>query len=148
MKMFANFTLVLTCLTVSTPAFSSGLQTHRDIASIKKESFKLIHVSDLEALMSQSKNYAILDVNSTNMRKSEGVIPGAKPLSSSSHYDVSKELPQDKSTSLVFYCANTQCTSSHAAAARAVDAGFSDVSVLSDGIIGWKKNGKSVSSDN
>jgi rhodanese-related sulfurtransferase len=33
---------------------------------------------------------------------------------------------------------------SHAAAGRAVDAGYKDVSVLSDGLMGWKAAGKPV----
>jgi len=35
---------------------------------------------------------------------------------------------------------------SHAAARRAVQAGYSDVSVMADGITGWKAAGKAVSS--
>jgi rhodanese-related sulfurtransferase len=33
---------------------------------------------------------------------------------------------------------------SHAAARRAVEAGYSDVSVMSDGIMGWNEAGKPV----
>jgi rhodanese-related sulfurtransferase len=33
---------------------------------------------------------------------------------------------------------------SHEAARRAVDAGYSDVSVMSDGIMGWNQAGKPV----
>jgi rhodanese-related sulfurtransferase len=129
-------------------AFAGGLQTQRSIASYntnQADSFNLIHVADLQNLMDTTKNYAIFDANSDDTRKTEGLIPGAKPLTSSSHYDVAKELPQDKSTALVFYCANTACMASHAAAKRASKAGFTNVSVMADGIQGWKKDGKPVS---
>ena len=35
-----------------------------------------------------------------------GVIAGAKLLSSFDHYDIQKELPADKNAPLVFYCSN------------------------------------------
>ncbi|HTY57046.1 MAG TPA: hypothetical protein VMB26_17695 [Candidatus Binataceae bacterium] len=35
---------------------------------------------------------------------------------------------------------------SHAAARRAVQAGYTDVSVMADGITGWKSAGKTVAS--
>jgi rhodanese-related sulfurtransferase len=142
--------VIVSAATASAGTYAGGLQTHRDIASTNaatSEAFNLIHVADLQSMMdNSSQKLAIFDANSTDTRKTEGLIPGAKPLSSSSHYDVAKELPQDKSTTLVFYCANTACTASHAAASRAMNAGFKNVSVLADGIQGWKKSGKPVSS--
>ena len=50
-----------------------------------------------------------------------------------------KELPTNKKLSLVFYCANTQCTASHSAANKAIKNGFTDVSVMVDGVYGWRK---------
>ena len=64
-------------------------------------------------------------------------------LPSSSAYDLAL-LPADKATPTVFYCANERCTASHSAAKRALDAGFTDVSVLSAGISGWVKAGKAT----
>jgi rhodanese-related sulfurtransferase len=51
-------------------------------------------------------------------------------------------LPADKHAELVFYCTNWLCTASHEAARRAVGAGYEDVSVMSDGIMGWAKAGE------
>src|SRR5262245_43372968 len=77
------------------------------------------------------------DANSSEFRARNGTIPGAVLLTSSSGYDL-KELPAQKDTSLVFYCASTRCGSSHAAAKRAAEAGYTNVSVLTDGLKGWK----------
>jgi rhodanese-related sulfurtransferase len=78
------------------------------------------------------------------LRSTSGVIPGAHLLSSDDKYDVATTLPPEKNAKLVFYCADTQCTASHEAARRAMAAGYTDVSVMSDGIKGWVDAGKPV----
>ena len=109
------------------------------------DSFKKIHVKDLSQWLSKdSANVAIFDANNDKTRTKNGVIPGAKILSSYDSYDVAKELPADHAKKLVFYCANTQCSASHEAAEKASTAGYTDVSVMVDGIEGWKKAGKTT----
>ena len=107
-----------------------------------QDQLKLIHTADLAPLVTQgSPAVYVFDANGNDTRKKEGVIPGAILLPSHDHYALNV-LPQDKSSNLVFYCANEQCMASHAAAKRALSAGYTHVSVLSDGIMGWKKNGQ------
>ena len=109
------------------------------------EKFSLIDTAGLKKLMSdKTAKLAIFDANSSETRQKDGVIPGAKLLSSYNHYDIAKELPADKGSYLVFYCANTRCTASHTAAERAAEAGYQHVSVLSDGIQGWAAKGETV----
>ena len=74
-------------------------------------------------------------------RAQTGSIPGARLLPSY-NYDIATELPPDKNADIVFYCRNTQCMASHTAANRALKAGYTDVSVMADGIEGWKNAGK------
>lgn len=117
------------------------------IASISKDLFKSISIDDLDSLMkSKSKRIYIYDANVESTREHVGIIPQAQLLDDSSKYDIEKTLPTDKKSSLVFYCANQMCTSSHQAAIRAIQAGYSEVSVLKDGIYGWKKAGKTLAS--
>jgi rhodanese-related sulfurtransferase len=85
----------------------------------------------------------VVDANSTGTRKKMGVIPGATLLTSYDSYAL-RELPADKQRTLVFYCANEQCTASHAAAERARTAGWTKVKVLPTGIAGWVGAGKPV----
>jgi rhodanese-related sulfurtransferase len=107
--------------------------------------FHMIHVKDLTQMMkAEPAKVAVFDANSEQTRKNDGIIPGAKLLTSYDKYDVAGELPTDKTTKLVFYCANTKCTASHEAANRAIEAGFTNVNVMSDGIQGWKKSGQTV----
>src|SRR5690349_35841 len=79
------------------------------------EKFKLITAGDLAQELGQQgeKNakLAVFDVNTKETRKKDGVIPGAKLLPST-QYETAKELPADKNTKLVFYCANPKCMAS------------------------------------
>lgn len=106
------------------------------------EAFKLIGAHELaQQMKNSSKPVYVFDANGAITREDAGIIPGAKLLSSHSKYDVTQELPKDKKSSLVFYCANSRCMASHTAAERAIKAGYNSVSVMSDGIFGWKKAG-------
>jgi len=76
-------------------------------AEAKKENFRLIEVSDLETMQKNtSAPVTVLDANDAEFRQKNGVIPGAKLLSSSEQYDINKELPAAKDAPLVFYCSN------------------------------------------
>src|SRR5580704_1563931 len=100
----------------------AGTTTQAPAATDAKDNFRLIKADELAAkLKDKTAKVALFDANQAATREKEGIIPGAKLLSSFKDYDL-KELPADKSTSLVFYCANTQCMASHAAAAKAADA--------------------------
>jgi rhodanese-related sulfurtransferase len=114
-----------------------------------KDSFKLIHVKELKTAMAANKEQVyVYDANTEETRKTEGVIPGATKLQDVTSYDAGQVLPKDKNANLIFYCANTQCTASHSAAKRAVEAGYKNVSVLADGIQGWKKAGEKTEAFN
>lgn len=89
-----------------------------------------------------------VDANSTEFRAKNGVIPGAVLLTSSSMYDPAKELPQAKDSRLLFYCAGEKCSSSHKAAARAIEAGYTNVMVMPEGMSGWKKAGQKTARPN
>ena len=95
------------------------------------------------AAWTKAKAAVPVDANGQDTRASQGVIPGAVLLTSTSEYALS-ELPANKASKLVFYCASERCGASHAAAQRAMMAGYTDVSVLPAGISGWKKAGQPV----
>ncbi len=113
-------------------------------AAFAADAFRLIHVGDLDTLMTAEKsNVHVYDANNEQTRADYGMIPTAEALPSSSHYELAT-LPADKSAKLVFYCANTECMASHDAAKAAAKAGYKNVYVMADGIEGWKKAGKPV----
>jgi rhodanese-related sulfurtransferase len=84
-----------------------------------------------------------VDANSEQTRRRNGTVPGAIILTSSYKYDLA-QLPDDKSKDLIFYCANTNCTASDAAAERASTHGYENVHIMREGIKGWKEAGKAT----
>jgi rhodanese-related sulfurtransferase len=142
---FAFALTAIVAFAAATPAFTYDLPKilggSGEQANIN--TFKLIHVNDLASLMNdKSPGLHIYDANVPETRAKFGVIPGAQLLSSDDDYNVAATLPVKKTDPLVFYCANTHCMASHEAARRAVGAGYTDVSVMADGIAGWKAAGQ------
>lgn len=84
-----------------------------------------------------------VDANGDPLRRKMGTLPGAVLLTD---FDKLDNLPRDKATQLVFYCANTMCSASHLAADQARAAGYARVAVMPAGIAGWVKAGKQTSS--
>ena len=82
----------------------------------------------------------LYDANGDRTRREYGVIPGAVLLPSSREYALAL-LPESKTAHLVFYCASSWCGAAETAAERAERAGYTLVSVLPDGIKGWKEAG-------
>jgi len=105
MKMRVIWLAVLLAAVVGiAPVYASNLWDL--LANHETDSFKVIHVVDLAALIARG-NVMVFDANPSDVRAKEGVIPGAHLLASTSHYDVATELPTVKTTKLVFYCHNT-----------------------------------------
>jgi len=70
--------------------------------------FKIIHVQDLASMMTKPRSKVmVFDANPPEVREEEGIIPGARMLSSDDDYDVVSTLPPDQHTPIVFYCHNT-----------------------------------------
>ena len=126
---------------VSTAAFACEGENHQ--AALEPTKATVAEV----ASWTKEKKAVPVDANGKETRTSQGVIPGAVLLTSSSQYAVS-ELPADKSSKLVFYCANQKCGASHAAAKRAMENGYTNVAVLPDGIAGWKQAGQPTAKPN
>ncbi len=112
-----------------------------------RHTVKSLTVEQLASLRKAKKATAV-DASPEPFRNEHGVIPDAVLLSSFNAYDVAQELPPRKDTKLVFYCANPQCKRGYSAALRAAEAGYSDVNVLPDGLLGWKKAGQPTRSVN
>ncbi len=111
-------------------------------AATRTAEVPLMSIDDVAVRIASGTCRAV-DANGNQLRKDVGVIPGAVLLTDYEAYSV-KELPEDKTTPLVFYCANEQCDASHIAAKRARSAGYARVHVLAAGIMGWAKAGRAV----
>ncbi|MGZ3458877.1 MAG: rhodanese-like domain-containing protein [Archangium sp.] len=146
---------VLVAATLAAPAafacegekHADGKECHGDKAkhAAAMTEMKMVTIAQVTDLQKEKK-VTVLDANNAEFRKQNGIIPGAVLLTHYQKYDAAKELPAAKDAKLVFYCANTQCMASHAAAKKALEAGYTDVSVLPDGLLGWKKAGQPTAS--
>jgi rhodanese-related sulfurtransferase len=99
-----------------------------------------LKIAEVDQIL-KDKSGRVIDANGADTRREYGVIPSAILLTDHKNYLLS-ELPTDKSTKLVFYCGGTACRASDAAASRAANAGYSNVSVFREGIRGWKSAGR------
>ena len=124
-------------LTVLFFTFVASISFANASESVKEISVTEISVTEVQQFTNvKSANVAILDANNKDARADAGVVPGAILLTSYNQYALS-ELPADKNTTLVFYCYNSYCQASHAAAQRAISAGYKDARVMKAGIVGW-----------
>jgi hypothetical protein len=88
---------------------AAGLGLRAYVGGNANGNFKVMHVDELAKLVAaKDPSLAIYDANPNDYRAAEGIIPGAKLLSSFNRYDVAKELPAAKDSKLVFYCASTR----------------------------------------
>jgi len=99
-------------------------------------------IAEVETGLASGDCY-VFDANSSSTREKHGTIEGATLLTSYSDYDLAL-LPKAKDASVVFFCGSTKCTASDKAAVRAQEAGYSKVSVMREGIKGWKDAGKAT----
>lgn len=126
----------------STTASSSGSESSSTAEAAPR--FHQISVADVAARVeAHDASLAVFDANHRETFD-EHHVPGATWV----HYDqvTADVLPADHATSLVFYCANEECSASHVAAESAIDLGYTDVSVMGGGIQGWIDAGKPVES--
>ena len=93
--------------------------------------------------MLADKGCVPVDANGKGTRDKYGVVPGAVLLSDYKSFEAS-ELPEDKSTKLVFYCGGQKCSAAPKAAKVAKEAGYQDVNVMRAGIRGWVEEGRKV----
>jgi rhodanese-related sulfurtransferase len=129
-------------LTLAAPAVAfagdgPGCHGGATVASVGEISVETL-ASRLETTPTKT---VVFDANGDSTREKYGVIPGARLLTSYASFAES-ELPSDKAAELVFYCGSKACSAAPKAAQRAVDAGWTNVHVLTAGIKGWAAAGR------
>jgi rhodanese-related sulfurtransferase len=134
---FALFVVALGCKDGSPAAATEAAP-----ADTKEVIVPEISVEDADKAL-QAGAVAV-DANSEDTRRENGTVPDAVILTSSYKYDLA-QLPEDKNTDLIFYCSNTKCTASDAAAERASAHGYQNIQIMREGIKGWKAAGKPTS---
>jgi rhodanese-related sulfurtransferase len=100
-----------------------------------------VSVASAAKLLKQDK-IIMVDANSPETRSKQGVVPGARLLTSYSKFAAS-ELRASKEDTLVFYCYSESCGAAPKAAQTARSMGYT-AKVMDAGITGWKKAGHAV----
>jgi rhodanese-related sulfurtransferase len=124
------------------PVAAASAQATSGPAADPHAGFQKLNVEEVAALI-DAKKVQPIDANGADTRKEYGTLPGAVLLTNFRTFDLS-ELPADKSQELVFYCGGEACSAAPTAAARAREAGYTAVRVMSAGITGWVKANKPV----
>lgn len=134
------------CSGSSTPNAETASNESTSGSETREAAFTQIGVEEVAAALdSEPARIAIYDANSRETY-AEHHVPGAIWVD----YDAvtAEQLPEDRSTQLVFYCANERCSASHVAAEMAHELGYENVAVMGAGIQGWVAAGKPVETAN
>lgn len=107
------------------------------------ENFDDIAHKDLAEAV-KAKKVVLLDCNNT-LTYNKNHIPGALNYGKVKA-DLAAKLPADKSTLVVAYCGNPDCTAYKAGANAALELGYTNVKKYSGGIAGWVKEKEAVES--
>jgi len=81
----------------------------------------------------------IVDARPQKAKFNKGHIPTAINIPFT-HFEAFKgKLPRDLNNPIIFYCGGLKCRLSHKSAAKAIEMGYTDVTVFSKGYPSWKK---------
>ncbi|GGZ43114.1 rhodanese-related sulfurtransferase [Shewanella chilikensis] len=108
-------------------------------APYHEEVLNQISMREAEMLLSQP-GVIFYDVNTLEIW-GDGFIPGAIYFNVNNWKTL---LPENKDTTMVFYCANRLCTASNVAAREVMKLGYTDVRQMPDGIYGWRISGRPI----
>jgi rhodanese-related sulfurtransferase len=106
----------------------------------KRLGLPTLSVEEVERLLEQ-RQVVVID-NNHSQAWAQGHVPGAIHLDPGD--DTESDLPPDKNSTLVFYCAGPLCPMAPGAAKRAIKMGHPNVFVMSAGISGWFEKNKPV----
>ena len=85
----------------------------------------------------QKTNLVVIDSRPKRKKYDKGHIPNALSIPDSQFAKMQDQLPADKNTPLVFYCGGLKCRLSHKSAKKAIDLGYTKVSVFAEGYPAW-----------
>ena len=117
-----------------------GLQVH---AVAKDESYKVIGHAELKAKTDADlRNFLLVDSRNPEEFR-EAHIPGAVNIPQKNMDRLLGLFPADKSTQIIFYCNGVKCGKSKKAAQKAIQLGYTNILVYSEGMPVWEEIGYS-----
>jgi len=110
-------------------------------AAFAQDKFEDVSHKDLAAAVKMGK-VALIDCNN-NLTYNKNHIPGALNFNKVKA-ELGKLLPADKSTLVVAYCGDPDCSAYKSGANAALELGYTNVKFYSGGIVGWMKEKEKV----
>ncbi len=93
------------------------------------------------AILPKPEGVQIIDSRPASRKFDPGHIPTAINIPDSQFDKFADQLPQDKSTLLIFYCEGYECMLSHNSAFKAEKLGYTNINVYAEGYPDWIKKG-------
>ncbi len=84
----------------------------------------------------------LIDARPTARKFNPGHIPGAVNIPDDKFEQMKDQLPQDKSTLLLYYCEGPECVLSHSSAKKAEALGYTNIKVYTNGYPEWVAKGE------
>jgi rhodanese-related sulfurtransferase len=106
----------------------------------QKPPWKEIQPEQLHQMLSQKADLLLINTMSY-IECRDHSIPGSICIPSGTFDEQTDRLPPDKQRKLVYYCESNLCLRSNQCAEKAIKLGYTDVSVLKNGLPGWKTAG-------
>lgn len=104
----------------------------------QKGNYGSISAEYLAELIAANKTM-VVDARPLITKYNKGHVPSAISLPFSAFDELNGRLPRDLSTPIVFYCGGLKCKLSHKSAAKALEMGYTNVTVFATGYPSWKK---------
>ena len=95
-----------------------------------------------QATLPPKKDVMLIDARPTGRKFNPGHIPGAINIPDDKFEKMTDQLPQDKSTLLLYYCEGPTCVLSHNSAKKAEALGYTNVKVYTNGYPEWIAKGE------
>jgi rhodanese-related sulfurtransferase len=109
----------------------------------QKPAWKEIQPEALQQMLAQNVDLMLINTMSTIECRDHSIQKSVCIPCETFDKQIDK-LPRDKQRKLVYYCESSMCLRSYKSAAKAINLGYTDVSVLKDGLPGWKTAGYEV----
>jgi rhodanese-related sulfurtransferase len=106
----------------------------------QKPAWKEIRPEQLRQMLDQNVDLLLINTMSY-IECRDHSIPGSICIPSGTFDEQTGRLPRDKQRKLVYYCESDLCRRSNQCAEKAIKLGYTDVSVLKNGLPGWKMAG-------
>jgi rhodanese-related sulfurtransferase len=106
----------------------------------QKSAWKEIQPEQLRQMLEQNADLMLINTMSY-IECRDHSIPGSICIPSGTFDEQTDRLPRDKQRKLVYYCESELCLRSSQCAEKAIKLGYTNVSVLKNGLPGWKVAG-------